>query len=135
MRSKIAERILAKTPEDVKIFAKLYGDLVVRINSILKEKEYTQKHLAEMLDKKPSEINKWLSGEHNFTLKSIAKLQAELGETLLEVPKVKTYNEFISYHSKTTLRVHSNVNMSSISHRVWLDAVLIDNETELANVG
>jgi hypothetical protein len=38
MRSKIAERILSKTPKDVEIFARNYGDLVVRINSLLKEK-------------------------------------------------------------------------------------------------
>jgi len=40
MRSKVTERILAKTPEDVIIFARLYGDLIVRINSILKDKGY-----------------------------------------------------------------------------------------------
>ena len=42
MKSIVAERILNKTPEDIKIFTRLYGDLVVRINSILKEKGYTQ---------------------------------------------------------------------------------------------
>lgn len=89
MRSEVAERILEKTPEDVRIFARLYGDLVVKINGILREKGYSQKLLAEKLDKRPSEIHKWLSGEHNFTLRSIAKLEAELGETLLEVPGVR----------------------------------------------
>jgi len=38
MRSKIAKRILDKTPKEVEIFARMYGDLVVRINSLLKEK-------------------------------------------------------------------------------------------------
>lgn len=89
MRSKVAERILDETPEDVRIFARLYGDLVVKINGILREKGYSQKLLAEKLDKRPSEIHKWLSGEHNFTLRSIAKLEAELGEPLLEVPGVR----------------------------------------------
>lgn len=37
------------------------------------------------MDKKPSEINKWLKGNHNFTLKTIAKLEAELGEPIIEV--------------------------------------------------
>ena len=36
-----------KTPKDVEIFVRLYGNLVVRINSILKEKGYTQKSFAE----------------------------------------------------------------------------------------
>ncbi len=59
MRSKVVERLLAKTPEDIKIFGRLYGDLLVRINTILQEKGYTQKILAEKLDKTPSEISKW----------------------------------------------------------------------------
>lgn len=35
------------------------------------------------MDKKPSEINKWLKGNHNLTLKTLAKLEAELGEPLI----------------------------------------------------
>ena len=107
MKSKIAARILADTPEEVKIFAKLYGNLVVRINSILKEKGYTQKYLAEKLDKNPSEINRWLNGEHNFTLRSIAKLEAELGETLLEVPQIKTAERLNSKIGSTSLQVQN----------------------------
>jgi len=90
MRSKILQEILDETPKDVEIFVDKYTDLVIRINQILREKGYTQKSLANKLDKSPSEIHKWLSGDHNFTLRSIAKLEAELGETLLEVPVRKT---------------------------------------------
>ena len=32
------------------------------------------------------EISKWLGGNHNFTLRSLAKLQAELGEEIIQVP-------------------------------------------------
>lgn len=87
MRSKVAQRMLDKTPLETKIFVQKYADLVVLINQILKEKGYTQKLLAQKLDKSPSEISKWLSGEHNFTLRSLAKLEAELGEPILYIPK------------------------------------------------
>lgn len=107
MRSKVFQRILDKTPEDVKIFTRHYGDLVVRINSLLKEKGYTQKDLAEKLNKKPSEISKWLKGEHNFTLRSLAKLEAELGAPLLYVPRTKTFKSSGGY--KTSVTVYSNV--------------------------
>jgi transcriptional regulator with XRE-family HTH domain len=88
MRSKTVDRLLKTTPEDIKIFVDLYADLTVRINELLREKGITKKELADRLDKSPSEISKWLSGEHNFTLRSLAKLSAELGEPLLEVPKI-----------------------------------------------
>lgn len=96
MKSKVAERMMAKMPEDVKIFVDKYADIVVRINQLLKERQYSQKELAEKLNKNPSEISKWLAGDHNFTLRSIAKLEAELGETILYVPRrviFQTYSE------------------------------------------
>ena len=96
MRSKTVDRLLKSTPEDVKIFVDLYADLLVRVNEILREKGISKKELADKLDKKPSEISKWLSGKHNFTLRSLAKLSAELGEPLLEVPKKKTEPHFVN---------------------------------------
>lgn len=91
MRSRIAKQILAETPEETKIFVNLYADIVVRVNQLLKEKGLNQKTLAKNLDKSPSEINKWLKGNHNFTLKSIAKLQSELGEAIIYIPKRKEF--------------------------------------------
>ena len=87
MRSKVAKRILEETPEEVRIFVRQYTDIVLRINQILKAKGYTQKDLAEKMKKKPSEINKWLKGNHNLTLKTLAKLEAELGEPIIYTSK------------------------------------------------
>lgn len=101
MRSKTVDRLLKTIPEDVKIFIDLYADLVVRINQVLHEKGISKKELAEKLEKNPSEISKWLGGNHNFTLRSIAKLQAELGEPLLEVPQKKVQTVFIKGYSRS----------------------------------
>lgn len=87
MRSSVAKRIQAETPEEVRIFVRQYTDIVVRINEILQSKGYSQRELAIRMNKKPSEINKWLRGNHNLTLKTIAKLEAELGEPIIEVKK------------------------------------------------
>ena len=42
MRSKVAQRILAETPEETKIFTRLYADIVVRVNQLLKAKGFSQ---------------------------------------------------------------------------------------------
>ena len=42
--------------------------------------------MAEALEKRPSEISKWLNG-HNLTIRTLAKLEAALGEELLVVTK------------------------------------------------
>lgn len=132
MKSNIAERILAKTPKDVEIFARLYGDLVVRINSILKEKEYSQKKLAEVLGKKPSEINKWLKGEHNFTLRSLAKLEAELGEPILYIPKTKRFKS--SGFVKTSFTVHRSTWTNSMVDYTKFEETVVKPNNKLANV-
>lgn len=87
MRSKVAKRIQSETPEELRIFVRQYTDIIVRINELIKAKGYTQKDLAEKLNKRPSEINKWLKGNHNLTLKTIAKLEAQLGEPIIYVKK------------------------------------------------
>jgi transcriptional regulator with XRE-family HTH domain len=83
MRSKTASKILSDTPVEVRIFVRQYTDIVMNINRILREKGYTQKDLADKMGKKPSEVNKWLKGNHNLTLKTLAKLEAQLGEPII----------------------------------------------------
>ena len=87
MRSKVVNRIQEETPEEVRIFVRQYTNIVVRINELLHQKGRTQKELTERMNKRPSEISKWLKGNHNLTLKTIAKLEAELGAPIIEVKK------------------------------------------------
>jgi len=87
MRSKITKRIQKETPEEVRIFVRHYTDIVVRIHELLQIKGLTQKDLADRMNKKPSEINKWLKGNHNLTLKTVAKLEAELGAPIIYTKK------------------------------------------------
>lgn len=135
MRSKTVDRLLKSTPKDVEIFVDWYADLVVRINQLLRKKNISKKELAEKMDKNPSEISKWLGGEHNFTLRSLAKLSAELGEPLLEVPKRKPHATFISGYSRSvyTFVVYKKIEPAKSSKVIeWQQA----NELNpLSNVG
>ena len=56
-----------------------------RIITILEQKQMTQRQLAEKMGKRESEISKWLTGTHNFTLKTIAKLEEVLGDDIFLV--------------------------------------------------
>jgi transcriptional regulator with XRE-family HTH domain len=126
MRSKFFQEVLNETPQEVEIFVRLYTDIVARVNKLLEEKGYTQKLLAEKLGKQPSEIHKWLSGNHNLTLKSIAKLEAELGEPLLIVPATKPVVTF-SLKTKSSLQ-----SADSSTTNQWQ---VINNLNLLENVG
>lgn len=85
MRSKVARRILEETPLETVIFVRKYAEIVARIHDILHEKGLTQRDLALRMGKNPSELSRWLAGEHNLTLRSLAKLEAELGEDIISV--------------------------------------------------
>jgi len=85
-RNQALRSALQEVPEDVKIFVRRQVDMARRIREIMESNNLTQKSLAKRLSKQESEISKWLSGEHNLTLRSLAKLEAALGEPILEVP-------------------------------------------------
>ncbi len=89
MKAPIVDELMGQISAEQIIFQDLYIDLVLRINQILAEKQIGRKELAELLGKKPSEISKWLNGEHNFTLKSIAKLAAAFNEPLIQISTKK----------------------------------------------
>lgn len=53
------------------------------ITEVLERKGLTQKDLAVKLGKKESEISKWLRGAHNFTFRTIGKIEDVLGVSLM----------------------------------------------------
>jgi transcriptional regulator with XRE-family HTH domain len=79
---------LTTIPEETKIFVRRQRELLKRIRYLLDVQGLTQKDLATKMEKRESEISKWLSGGHNFTWRSLAKLEAALGAPILEIPKV-----------------------------------------------
>lgn len=110
MRSKIAQRILNRTSPETKSFVKKYAELVTRIQLVLNERNWSQKDLAVALEKQPSEISKWLKGEHNLTLKSIIKLEQELGTDLFYVPKTVSFE--VHSENKVSMTVYKNEPLS-----------------------
>ena len=60
--------------------------LAVLIDEALKTKNWNKKQLAEAMHKNPSEVTKWLSGTHNFTLETLYLIESYLDVTLFTVP-------------------------------------------------
>lgn len=83
--SKIFESI--QVSDEVKRFVDHSFDVVNKIHELLEKQGKTQRDLANLMGKKESEISKWMQGTHNFTLKSITKIESILGERLFEVLK------------------------------------------------
>lgn len=62
-----------------------------KIHEMLKERSLKPADLARMLDKKPSEISKWLTGTHTFTTKTITKIETVLGDDIIHIEPQKEY--------------------------------------------
>lgn len=100
-KSKVVERLRAKILPENRIYVKKSLEISEQITALLKEKNWSQKEFARRLGKTESEVSKLLSGLHNLTLKSIAKLEAELGCDIITTPveackKYKT-TEYVTF--------------------------------------
>lgn len=78
---------LASIPEDTRAELEMSYAIAERIAEILKNRGLSQRDLAAMLGKRESEVSKWLTGRHNFTTNTIARIQQALGEDVICVPK------------------------------------------------
>jgi len=85
--------------------------MAARIDEAKRAKGWKNKDLAEALGKKPSEISKYLSGTHNFTIDTLADLEEVLGIQLLNL-KEKTKTQIL-YHKSFT--VSSDIEVPSTS--------------------
>ncbi len=70
-------------PADVKREFEISYLLAARLDVALKEKGITQKQFAQMLGKRESEVSRWLTGRHNFTLRTIALIETKLATNLI----------------------------------------------------
>ena len=85
MSSKIFEDAINAVSPETEARVRLSVEIVERISALMGKKNMNQADLAKKLGKSPSEISKWLSGTHNFTLKSIQKLEQIFGQPILKV--------------------------------------------------
>ena len=85
VHNQLFRQCLAAIPEEQKAEFELSFGIAERISEILKMKNLTQKAFANQLHKRESEISKWMTGRHNFTMQTIAKIEIALGCKLISI--------------------------------------------------
>ncbi len=78
------KQMVEKVPADVKIEVDLSFAIANRIDALIKKRGLTKKEFANSIGKRPSEVTKWLSGQHNFTIRTLAMLSAYFDEALIK---------------------------------------------------
>lgn len=99
-KSTVLERMRKRVSPEQREFVKMNLSIARQIEFILKKKGWSQKELAKKVGKHESEISRLLSGLHNISLMSLAKLKVVLEEEIITTPieaceKYKTV-EFIA---------------------------------------
>jgi transcriptional regulator with XRE-family HTH domain len=100
--------------DEIRRFVDNSVEVADQIHAILERQRKTQRDLAKLLDKNESEVSKWLTGMHNFTLKSISKIEAVLGEKIIATP-ITAQQEFMLMLDRATKVWQSR---NSLYHKV-----------------
>lgn len=79
--------MVAAVPSDIKREVDLEVAISNRIYELMTKRGLSKVEFAQALGKRPSEITKWLSGQHNFTIRTLSILSTFFGEDLIKVDK------------------------------------------------
>lgn len=81
----IFNEAVAKVPDDLRKEISWSFAISDKIAEILEEQGMTQKMFAKKMGKSETEISRWLSGTHNFTLRTLSKISAVLGADIIKI--------------------------------------------------
>lgn len=79
------EEIFNEIPRAKREETRLSFAISNRIDALMKEKGLNRKQLAEAVGKRPNEVTRWLSGEHNFTISTLSMLSTFFGHPIISV--------------------------------------------------
>ena len=77
------QQMLSSVPQDIITEIDLSFAIASEIEFLMRERGLTKKQFADALGKKPSEVTKWLSGQHNFTIRTLAMLSCFFGRPII----------------------------------------------------
>jgi len=78
-------QIVASIPSEIHNEVEMQMAVSNRIYDLMTEKGLSKAEFARAIGKRPCEITKWLSGQHNFTLKTLALLSSFFGVPLIQI--------------------------------------------------
>lgn len=76
---------VAQIPKDIKLQVELSMGIADHLANIMQSKGITSKKLAQRTGMPESDVHKWLSGQYDFNLSTIAKVSDAIGEDLVKI--------------------------------------------------
>lgn len=88
------EMIRQQAPPEVQKQVDLCVAIANRVYDLLEERGMSQRDLARALGKTETEVSRWLSGTHNLTIATIAKMAAVLGDDIITATSSAVHNTY-----------------------------------------
>ncbi len=79
------KELFNEIPREKREEARLSFAISNRLDTLMRKNGLNKKKFAEAIGKRPNEITRWLSGEHNFTISTLAMLSSFFGEPIISV--------------------------------------------------
>lgn len=109
------EESITSMPADSKIFVDKSLEIADYIFLLMEHRGMKQKDLANKMGKSEAEVSKLLAGMHNYTLRSIAKIEAALGTSVICTPRTIRVSFPANNISKSEYAVTEKKNNSPFS--------------------
>lgn len=77
--------MMGPIPDSLQKEIELSFQISDRIHALMQARGLTKKQFADALGKRPCEVTKWLSGQHNFTIATLGVLQSFFGQSIVTV--------------------------------------------------
>ena len=85
IQNKLFRDCLASIPEEPRAECDISFGSAERSCDVLRDKGMSQTEFAARMNKRESEVSRWLTGRHNFTVQTIAKIETALQCKLIAV--------------------------------------------------
>jgi transcriptional regulator with XRE-family HTH domain len=124
----LIKKMMAEAPLVVRKKNKIRVEIACRIDNLIKEKKYSYSAFAKIVGKQPSEITKWISGSHNFTIDTLIEIASSLDIELRHL----LFDGKPQVVSRTTVEIKSKNNLAAAnwaSHQnisTWVNEPIIN---------
>lgn len=78
-------RMVSSIPDNIHREVDMKMAVSQKIYDLMVQKGLSKAEFARLIGKRPCEITKWLSGQHNFTLSTLAMLSSFFGQPIITV--------------------------------------------------
>lgn len=78
-------QMVASISASIRAEVDLEMSISTRIYDLMTQRGLSKAEFARSVGKRPCEVTKWLSGQHNFTIATLAMLSAFFGQPIITV--------------------------------------------------